>query len=201
MNIQANLNALLGIGAVAARTSPTYKRNAELSDIKVAEKGQAKFNQKLIEEMAKNPDKVNTSTVELLAKGSNQMKEMEIRKSQLDPKNTKNAIKTAEMTSKADEMVGAFKEKDAAEKNLEKVNKELVDKKTADEAANQKGYEEVVSSMTPQEYTLFHELQGDTKTKVQQMYALEDRMKQLKQQEADRNDYFKQIGFDIGGKK
>ena len=66
MNIQQNLNALLTMGAVAARTSGRYKTQTQINELKREEKQQLKYGGAIQKEMmsGKTPTNLKEATAE-----------------------------------------------------------------------------------------------------------------------------------------
>ena len=102
MNIQANLNTLLAMGAVAARTSDLYKKNVALKGLNKAEKATSLLKEAVEKDVESYYKKELSSLTEADMKGANELnisyadKLADIRgqKAQTDPssKNIKSVI-------------------------------------------------------------------------------------------------------------
>ena len=190
MNIQENLNTLLAMGAIAARTSDRYQRNVELKKLKGAEKTQKAINQVLSdkneEELLK--EKYNPVTQKLEQEGLEELHNIQKQKASLDPskKNIEEASKTEQL--KADFAKG-FEEG-------EQEYQQLVEEEE-NEARLKKMQQERISNMTAQEFTMFQELKGTISSRLNQYDALKQRQEALKQKQANREDYLKSKGFEF----
>ena len=110
MNIQQNLNALLGMGAVAARTSGKYETNQELKKLNKAEQGVHSVKNELNDLYEKQGQAPEIG--ELINKNNKEFTDIAIEKAKLDPnkKNVKAAAYRAIDTANDEFINEAYKQ-------------------------------------------------------------------------------------------
>lgn len=91
MNIQQNLNALLTMGAVAARTSGKYETNQELKKLNKSEKGLQNYGKALLQDY--NQDQTEAG-LNLIGENIQDTADIFKEKAQLDPKYTLEAVES-----------------------------------------------------------------------------------------------------------
>ena len=172
MNIQANLNAMLAMGAVAARTSQKYKDVHELASLKKSEQALSKIQQATAENVKSYDRKELSYLTEAGMKGANELN-IKYNKELADIRQRRAEIKPNEANLK-----------DVVERQDEPT---LAEQKYKIQQQRQASQEQMRKAKAEQD--AFDSIQDESNTKTTQKDELANRIERLK------NDY----GFEVNG--